>query len=499
MARADGHGSRRIFLLGVAAGLAYFSGALYWVVLVMTVYGELSVPVAALAALLLIAYLAIFVGLFALGVGRVVGAFGVAGVWAAPFLWVAAEWLRSWVGGGFPWALLGSSQATVLPVAQLASVTGVFGLSWLVALVSTAAAAIALSQRRIHRWGAIGAGLLLFVVAAAGAMRVADGSLARSGEVLRVGLVQGNVDQKIKWDPTYRDPIIKRYIDLSRQAIGGGAALVVWPEASTPFYLDLDPVLAEPLRRIATESRTPFIIGTNEYEPGRTRALDHIYNAAVLLGPDGRSRGSYRKMQLVPFGEYVPLKWLLFFVGPLVETVGDFTPGTEPVVLDADGRRVGVAICYESVYPWLARAFVARGARLLATITNDAWFGRSSAAYQHFEQGALRAIEQGRYMIRAANTGISGAVDPYGRVVARTALFETTAITVDVRLLDRRTIYSRLGDVIVWISLGVVVVAVYRTRNRSRFRGSGVQGSGSGVHGFTGSRAPEPNREPLEP
>jgi apolipoprotein N-acyltransferase len=163
-------------------------------------------------------------------------------------------------------------------------------------------------------------------------------------------------------------------------------------------------------------------------------------------------------MQLVPFGEYVPLRRALFFVEPLVRTVSDFTPGAEPVVFDlGGGRRASVAICYESVSPWLARAFAGRGSQLLATITNDAWFGRSSAAYQHFDQGVIRAVEQGRYVVRAANTGISGAVDPYGRVLAATHLFEATAVTVDVRLLTGRTMYNRLGDMVVWLSLAVMV------------------------------------------
>jgi len=165
-------------------------------------------------------------------------------------------------------------------------------------------------------------------------------------------------------------------------------------------------------------------------------------------------------MRLVPFGEYVPLKKLLFFVAPLVQTVSDFSAGTEPVVLNADGRRVSVAICYESVYPWIAREFVERGSQLLATITNDAWFGRSSAAYQHFAQGAIRAVEEGRYVVRAANTGISGAVDPYGRVLLTTPLFQPEAVTVDVRLLDGRTIYSRVGDVVAWLSMAITAVVV---------------------------------------
>ena len=285
--------------------------------------------------------------------------------------------------------------------------------------------------------------------------------------MLRAGLVQGGIEQEVKWDPARRDIILERHLNLSRQVIGRGAGLVIWPESSTPFFFDAEPQLAEPVRRLAAEAGTPFIIGTDEFEPGQNGAPARLYNTALLVGADGRSRATYRKMQLVPFGEFVPLKDLLFFVGPLVEAVSDFSAGVEPVVFDVDGQRLSVAICYESVFPALAQAFVERGSQLLLTITNDAWFGRSSAAYQHFNQGALRAVEQGRYVVRAANTGISGVVDPYGRVLARTPLFEQTVLAVDVRLLNGRTIYSQLGDVVVWVSLAAVAwVAVVTARTK---------------------------------
>jgi apolipoprotein N-acyltransferase len=170
----------------------------------------------------------------------------------------------------------------------------------------------------------------------------------------------------------------------------------------------------------------------------------------------------------VPFGEFVPFKSVLFFAKPLVEAVSDFSPGTEPVVFDAGGRSVSVAICYEAIFPGLARDFVAHGSQLLATITNDAWFGRSSAAYQHFDQAGLRAVEQGRYVVRAANTGISGAVDPYGRALVRTPLFEPLSVTVDVRLLTDRTIYSRTGDAVVWLSLLMTAAFIVTAARRPR-------------------------------
>jgi apolipoprotein N-acyltransferase len=467
IAAGDGRSAARAFGLGVACGLVYFGGTLYWVVGVMQMHGGFPTIVAVLVALLLAAYLSIYPGLFALTLWFIVRRTGVPGVWLAPCIWVAAEWLRSTIGGGFPWVLLGSSQASVVPVVQAASVVGVYGLSAIVALVGSAAAVVALTRDRTERAGVAIVAVLLFAVIAGGLLRVRAGTWTSEGVELRAGLVQGSIAQADKYNPAFEDAILNRYLDLSRQVIGQGAELVVWPEAATPFYFDLRANLAAPIRRLAAEARTPFLIGTDEYARSADNQPDRYYNAAVLVGTDGRSHGSYRKMQLVPFGEYVPLKRLLFFVGPLIESVSDFSAGTEPVVLDAGGRRVSVAICYESVYPWIARAFVDRGSQLLVTITNDAWFERSSAAYQHFEQGALRAVEQGRYVIRAANTGISGAVDPYGRVLLRTDLFVPAAVTADVRLLTGRTVYSRIGDVVVWASFAVTALAILVTRRRA--------------------------------
>ena len=457
---------RRAFALGVVAGFVYFLGTVYWVTLVMAGFGGLALPVAAGLAALLAIYLALYTGLFALILWRAIARFGAVAIWCAPAAWIATEWLRATVGGGFPWVLLGTSQATVIPVVQVASVAGVFGLSGLVALVSTAAAAITVSRSPLATRAAIGVAVLMVVVVAAGTLRVANGRLTETGEMLRVGLVQGNVEQEIKWNPAYRDPILQRYLDLSRQVLNAGAGLVIWPEASTPFFFDTESELAAPIRRLAAETRTPFIVGSDEYIREANEAEGRIYNSAVLIGPDGRSVASYRKMVLVPFGEYVPLQRLLFFVSPLVEKVSDFSAGTDAVVLEAGGKRTSVAICYESVYPWIAAAFVSRGSQLLVTITNDAWFKRSSAAYQHFEQGAVRAVEQGRYVVRAANTGFSGGVDPYGRVLTKTRLFETTTAMVDVRLHDGRTIYGRVGDLAVWISLVITAAILVAARRR---------------------------------
>jgi len=461
-------GRSRAFLLGWIAGMVHFSLTVSWVVEVMHLHGGLPLPVAWAVMLLLASYLALYPALCAVLTARAIRQFGVTGLWFAPACWVATEWMRGWVGGGFPWALLGTSQATVAPVIQLASVTGVFGVSALVALVSAAAAIVALTPDTRHRWVATGVACLLLLVVALGTWRVAGADLTTRGPVLKVGLLQGNVAQDQKWDPQYRQIILDRYLRLSAQVIAAGSRLVVWPEASTPFFFEAESAYAAPVRELARSTRTPMLIGTDQFE--RDAEGDRIYNSAVMLGEDGTSRGAYQKMQLVPFGEYVPLKSLLFFIGPLVEKVSDFAPGTDPVVLEAAGVRTGVAICYEVVYPWIARAFAARGAELLTTITNDAWFGRSSAPYQHFEQASVRAVEQGRYLVRAANTGITGVVDPYGRVLQASSLYEEAALTQDVRLIRDRTIYSYLGDLVAWLCAVIAAAVALAGRHRKHRR-----------------------------
>ncbi len=457
--------NRHAIALGLTTGTVYFAGTLYWLVGTMRTFGGLATPIAVLVCGLLVVVLALYVAAFAWTLSLAFRRFGPRALWLAPFLWVASEYLRSWIGGGFPWVLLGYSQTTVLPIAQIASIGGVFLLSFVVALVSAAATWTMLSARR-SRW-LVSGGVIAAVLAMSvwGAVRIRDGRLTREGDTLRVGLVQGNIAQEDKWNPALAMAILNRYLDLSRRALSAGADVVIWPESSTPFFLEENPALAAEIRSLARQSSTPFVVGSDQIERAQQ---NRFYNSAFLVGPDGETRAVYRKMHLVPFGEYVPLRQLLPFVGPLVEAVSDFSPGLEPVLLPVGDRRLSVAICYEVVYPWLVRSFVLGGSDLLVTITNDAWYGTTSAAYQHWEQASLRAVEQGRYLVRAANTGISGIVDPYGRVIARTRLFETEVVTGEVRWNTGRTVYATIGDLIAWISLavmaGILILHAYSRR-----------------------------------
>lgn len=462
---------RWAFLLGLLSGAVYFWGTLYWLIETMTTFGGLSTITAVFAAFLLVAYLSLFPAAFSWTLARTRRSFGSAALALAPAIWVTTELGRQYVWDGFPWALLGYSQVTALPVAQVVSLVGVYGLSGLLAFVAAAAAApILLSGRSRWLYPAI-AGVLLVVSALWGAARMNASRLSGVGDPVRVAVIQGNIEQEDKWNPELRDAITDKYISMTRQALASGATFIIWPESSTPFYFEHDLIRGGAIRRLAREAGATLLIGSDQVEPVRATTPDQrpearYYNAAFLVRSDGQVGGVYRKMHLVPFGEYVPLQNLLFFVGPIVEAVSAFTPGQEPVLMPVDGHMVSTAICYEVIFPSLIRRFVQDGSELLTTITNDAWYGRSSAAYQHWDQAALRAIEQGRYLARAANTGISGFVDPYGRVLEKTDLFHDAILVADLRFIQERTIYSRIGDLVAWLSLALTLAALAVTFRR---------------------------------
>jgi apolipoprotein N-acyltransferase len=461
---------RRSFALGLLAGSVYFAGTLYWFVVTLTLFGGLSRPIATFAAAMGIAYLALYPALFAVIQARLVGTFGRTGMLLAPAVWVASEVARTYSPLDFPWELLGYSQVTVLPVAQFASLVGVYGLSALVASVSTAAAYATLeTSSRRWRVSAVVA-LVLVAVSVWGTLRIRRATLTSSGTAVRVAVLQGNILQDQKWDPAMRSAIMGRYIAMTREAIGRNAQFIIWPESATPLPYEQDVPNGEVIRRLAREAQVTMLIGSDQVEPVRpapaAKPEGRLYNAAYLIKSDGSTAAIYRKIHLVPFGEYVPFSRFLYFLGPLVDFEFPFVPGTEATLLPVKGHMASTAICYEVIYAGLMRTFVARGSELLTTVTNDAWYGWSSAAFQHWEQASLRAIENGRYLARAANTGISGFVDPYGRVMQRSNMFQSAVMAEDVRFITERTVYSRIGDVVGWVSVALTLAALAATRRK---------------------------------
>jgi apolipoprotein N-acyltransferase len=459
----------RAFGLGVTAGGIYLGGTPYWLTGVMARYGGLNFAAAIAINAAFVAYLALYPALFAVVVRRLTIAFGAAALLAAPLVWTATELGRAYVFTGFPWVLLGYSQATILPVAQAASVVGVFGLSGLVASGSAALAGIVIA-RAFRPAALVLVGMILIVVW--GNARVRDGALTRQGQPIRVGLVQANVTEEERETPGKAPEILQRNLTMTRQALAGGAALVVLPESAlSPYTFDDYPTVASAVREAARQAGVPILFGSDQYQwrqAGGSREVEKSFNAAFMLRADGTTGAVYRKMHLVPWGEYVPLRDWLTFVGPLVQAIGrGFDAGDTATLLPVGTHRVSTAICYEIIYPDLTRASVRDGSELLTTITNDAWFGPTSAPYQHFEQASMRAIEDGRYVVRAANTGISGIVDPYGRVVARTEVYRPAVVVGDARLLTARTLYVVIGDVVAYASV-VVTLALLLIARRQR-------------------------------
>lgn len=455
----------RAFRLGYVTGAVSALGLLYWTALVVVQYGGLPLPAGIAIMVALCLAVALFPSLFAWGTARLVGTFGMGGLLGAPLLWVGTELLRVHTFFEFPWCLLGYSQERFLPVIQVASVTAVYGVSFLLA-ASSALLAYALAEPRPSRRRTALAGLVVLVAATWGGGAWAMARPLRESGRLVVGLVQGGIRQEDKWVPENAWDNVGRHLRLTEEAAARGARLVVWPESAVPFLFDENDELAAKLRDVVQRRGIYLFFGNDDLERGPD-GEGRIYVGAKLLAPDGQVVYRYRKMHLVPFGEYVPLKPLFTFGGrfaaKLVQEVSDFTPGTVAAVGEVDGHRIAGSICYEAIFPALVRRFAANGAELLVNVTNDAWYGTTSAPHQHLAMAAFRAVENRRYLVRAANTGITAVVDPWGRVLEPTRLYEPTVLVREVPLVAETTFYTRHGDVFARAAAALALALVAAT------------------------------------
>jgi apolipoprotein N-acyltransferase len=430
---------RRAFLEGWIAGLAFFVPLLRWLTHTMTTFSTLTLPLAVLVVLLMAAYLALFWGGVAWALAWLRARLGARTLWLAPALWVAAELARTYLLGGFPWGLVGYVPSRRLLVIQIAAWGGVYAVSALLLLVNTALA-WALVERR---WRATAAAGLVAVAALGGALGVGRARLtADDAPTLPVALVQGNIEQAVKWDAAFRAETLRIYGELTRAA-APGSRLVVWPEAAVPAYLRFEPGAMRWLVELAAAVQVPLLVGAPDAE-SEGRRVSYLNSAFLVESAGIRSR--YDKIHLVPFGEYVPLKRLLFFVEAIAAEIGDFTPGRHATVFPLEGAPFGTVICYEVIFPDLFRQFVAGGATFMANITNDAWFGDSGGPLQHLAMVPLRAVENGVAVVRAANTGVSALVLPSGEIRATLPLGARGALRADVPLRRGGTFYTRFGD-----------------------------------------------------
>ena len=465
---------RKAFRTGLVAGLIHYLTLLYWVVITMQTYGYLPWWQCVSLLVLLSAYLGLYPAFFAMLIGRFCRKPGQL-VLLAPVFWVALEYVRSFLLSGFPWGIVGYSQSNRLHIIQISDIFGVYGISFLVVLFNAAVyVMILLLAKRQWRGQTIKTRDLIIAVVlplmmiglALGygnrRLHAVDQAMTQAASP-RVAVVQGNIDQARKWDPAFQISTTKKYVDLTLAAATHQPDLIVWPETATPFYFGASPKLTRLVTGAVRQTGAYLLMGSPSVQ--RSSGQHSLYNSAYLVSPEGLTMGRYDKVHLVPFGEYVPLKRLLSFAGKMVAQVGDFSSGEKGRTLAwrEAGPPIGVQICFEIIFPGLSRALVKNGAGLLVNLTNDAWFKRSSAAYQHFAMTVFRAVENRRALVRCANTGISGFIDPVGRIVKRSGLFEEAVIEKTVPVMEQITLYTRMGDVLPLICLIGVICLIGRS------------------------------------
>ncbi|HUJ19346.1 MAG TPA: apolipoprotein N-acyltransferase [Nitrospirota bacterium] len=467
----NGQNVRNGLFLGGISGIVFFAGTVHWVTNSVHYYGNVPIIPASLITLLLCAYLALYPALFASLVVHVRRHRPSLLFIAAPALWTALELARTYVFSGFPWALLGYTQYRILPVIQISDMTGVYGVSFLIVLVNASISEFIRDRKKIAVL--LPAVVILSLTLGYGFSRLhADEGTDR----IRISVVQGNIEQDKKWDPAYQSETISVYKRLTSEALGQKPDLVLWPETATPFYFGgvapRDQQLTKELKEFVKQGGVPILFGSPTYEL-RGRGSVILRNSAFLVRGDGEIDAEYDKFHLVPFGEYVPLKSVLFFVEKMVQAIGDFASGTDFTVMKvpvrgADRKNVTIStvICYEIIFPDLVRRFVDRGASVITTITNDAWFGKTAAPYQHFTMAVFRAVENRVPIARAANTGISGFIDANGRILSASPIFTEAYLSQTLTPGSKKTFYTRYGDVFSYLCCLVGILVLIKPRSR---------------------------------
>lgn len=467
---------RRIaFSAGFIAGFIYFLGTLYWVVNAIYYYGPLPFSLSLMILIGMIMILSLYVGVFGLLYNHISRMLSLPSSMLAPIVWTSLELVRTYILSGFPWSSLGYSQYRFLPIIQVAEITGVYGISFLIVMVNGMVVDL-LSQIRFYNPKSeipcekfqipiLSLSLSFLLIALGyGYWRLNELS---DGKELKVAVIQGNIEQDKKWDPIFQREVFDTYLRLTNDVLKGSPDIIVWPETATPFYFGRDRAYTDELISFVKGNKIYLLFGSPRVKSFEKKEYS-LANSAYLISPTGDISGPYDKIHLVPFGEYVPMKRVLFFVNKLVEGIGDFTAGDSYEVFETEKGRFGVVICYEVIFPGLVRKFVDRGAEFMITITNDAWFGKTSAPYQHFSMAVLRAVENRVAIARAANTGVSGYIDSKGRILRMSEIFHEGRYLENLRTEIGKSFYTRHGDIFAYIALSLTLFLLYLSLFRSR-------------------------------
>jgi apolipoprotein N-acyltransferase len=448
-------------LWGFLTGFVFHIGLLYWVSQVIVMFGYLPLYIGISALILLSCCLSVYFSLFSFALVFFRNK-GFSEIVTAPLLWTCLEFIKSHLFTGFPWENLAYSQYKFLSIIQFTDITGIYGLSFVIIFIN-----VLLFDLIAHRQNGnkimteLAAGciiLTLLVGYGTFSLNRVNAELKRA-EALEVSLIQGNIDQNIKWNPQYQEESIEIYKNLSLAKAPVGRGLIIWPETATPFFFQEEFNLSATVRTIPRLTSDWLLFGSPSYLEEGNRTF--YMNSAFLLSPDGKVAGKYDKVHLVPYGEYVPLRKYFPFINKLVAGIGDFRKGEGNNPIKFGNHSLGILICYEGIFPELSREYKKKGARLLVNITNDAWFGRSSAPYQHLSMTVFRAVENRTFFLRSANTGISAIISPSGKIIKKTELFERSVLRGNVKFLDRKTIYALYGDIFVYICLILLGVIIF--------------------------------------
>jgi apolipoprotein N-acyltransferase len=452
-----------------AFGLAYLWGLFFWAGLVFWL-----INVTFLGYIFLILYLALYFAVFGLFVLAINYKLSTINLFLIPCVWVFLEFLRSHLFTGFGWALLGYSQYKNLALIQISDITGVWGVSFLIVLVnvviySVSGYRLAVSGYRLAVSGKIKrcliSALCLIATLSYGYYKLYRKPHTANREPLRVSLIQANIPPTEKWDEHFKDLIVEKYSLLSRLAARDSPDLIIWPETAFPGFWEEEGVLREKVLDLAKELKAYLLIGVPALEGNLS------YNASLLISSQGQEIIRYRKVHLVPFGEYIPFAKIFRFLGDRF-AIGDYKRGKEFTVFSANrtpltANRFAVLICFEDIFPNLVRKFVQNGAELLVNITEDGWYGKTGASFQHTQAAVFRAVENRRYLVRVANTGYSCIINSRGKVISEikdsqgNKLFITGTNTAEVVVPTEKTMYSSWGDWFAWACLAVSLLGIF--------------------------------------
>ena len=445
---------RSAFGLGYLTGLIFFFGLIYWIILL---YPFANIFVTTLGCVLLVGYISVYIGIFAVLLYRLPWQTGMPFAFVAALGWTALEWVRAWLMTGFPWGSIGYTQWNNLHAIQVASMTGVYGVGFVIVLCN---AAIALLVRSYPNWQREVKAMILPLIIVIASFAYGDFCLSnvRSGtETLKVALVPGNVRQIEKWKPENFPKIFDRYIQLTQKANASKPDFIVWPETALVNTIFLrQPENRRKFREMLRDGDIYLLTGV----PNVTSS-NKVYNSVFLISPEGKKLGSYSKIHLVPFGEYVPLSSYL----PNFIQFSPYEPGKSVDIIplprgENEQIDIGISICFESVFPNLFRQGVKQGADIMGILSNDAWFENTSAPEQHLAAAPFRAVENRVSVFRCANGGISCIIDAYGKIITTRFPPDDTEnfLIGDIPLRNqKKTLYTLYGN---WFPIFCFVVAV---------------------------------------